>query len=213
MQKKLIYTFSFALYLLGSAMQVQAQYIDMEFGAKAGYARMNIVGDDDPEFRTRSGFALGFTFDFYMTNAFTFRPELVYVTKGSQTRTMIEGITVPVDLTFDVNYIEVPLLVKWTPLWLSKISPTLHAGPYVAYKTESRIRVEEVTSGISFSDPDDSIRSVDYGAAFGAGLDMQVNDSKVSIEGRYTWGRYNLISNPADPKYNGVFTATIGVTL
>lgn len=201
------------LVLLVSTPEAQAQYIDLQFGAKAGYAKMNIVGDDDPEFRTRNGFALGFTFDLYMTNTFTFRPELVYVTKGSQTRTMIEGISVPVDLTFEVNYLEVPLLVKWTPLWLSRTSPTLHAGPYVAYKTESRVRVQEITSGVSFSDPDDSIRAMDYGVAFGGGLDVKVRDSKLSFEGRYTWGRSNLISNPDDPKYNGVFTATVGVTL
>ncbi len=213
MRKGLILVTGCVLGLLSNAPHVQSQYIDMQFGAKAGYAQMNIVGDDDPDFQTRNGFTLGFTFDFYMTNALTFRPELLYVTKGSQTRTEVEGIRVPVDLTFEINYLEIPILVKWTPLWLNRVSPTLHAGPYLAYKTESRITIRETESGTSTSNSDNSIRSIDYGLAVGGGMDMKVSDSKLSLEGRYAWGRYNLISNPDDPKYNGVFTVTLGVTL
>ncbi len=183
----------------------------LQIGVKAGLAVTNFTGDPDTEWSSKVAFTGGFPFSFAVSRNLFLQPELLYVVKGATTTETVEGL--PLDLNFSITYIEIPGLVKYSVSPRSSISPIIKAGPVISWNIDSRVRFKVVGSELEFNEADDSIAALDYGVAFGGGVDVKWDLRTITFEARYTMGLTNLIDNDDDPKKNGVLTVTAGIGL
>lgn len=199
--------FGLALCLASSTLHAQK----IQVGAKAGLAIANFVGDRDTDFESKPTFVGGFPLSYPINRNLLLTPEIVYAAKGAKTTATIDNL--PLELNFSVIYLEFPLLAKYILSPRKKLSPIVTAGPVVSWNIDSRVRFRVVGSDNEFNEPDDSIKTMDYGVAIGAGVDFSWDLRRISVELRYTRGVSNLIDNPDDPKHNGVVSLTAGVGL
>ncbi len=68
---------------------------------------------------------------------FAIQPEAYYTMKGATDKMDFQGTTV--DLTYTLDYIEIPVLVKFLiPIQGSGVKPAIFAGPFFRYKYDSK---------------------------------------------------------------------------
>ncbi|MGA7303953.1 MAG: porin family protein [Rhodothermales bacterium] len=183
----------------------------IQLGAKAGFGIANFVGDKNTDFNSKVTFVGGFPFSYEVNRNLVFTPEIVYAQKGAEALATIDNV--PLELNFSVLYLEFPILAKYIFSPRRKITPIVTAGPVLSWNIDSRVRYNAVGSDTQFNEPDNSIKTLDYGVAVGGGVDFSWDLRRISIELRYTRGVTNLIDNKDDPKYNGVVALTAGIGL
>ncbi len=198
--------------ILAIFSELPAQQV--EVGIKGGYLNTKFVGDSDPVFNALSNTIGGVTFSFWVNHNVTVEAEVLYARKGSETRTGIdffnEGTEVLTDVSFGVNYIEVPVLGRWSLDPAKLISPTVHGGGYLGSLADSFVTYQAVSGGLSQRESDDSIKTLDYGVLAGVGVDLNIDFHTLRLDARYSRGLANLIDNNNDPKYTGQWTLTLG---
>jgi len=163
----------------------------VKFGATAGLNMASWSGSDATDTKGITGFAFG---GFVATpgDGLGFRGEALYSMKGA-TVTFLG-----VDISMKYNYLEFPLLGKYTFTTPGTIKPSIYAGPYVGFLLSSKAEANGNTSDISDQ------KGVDFGLAFGAGADFNVGNSTVGLIARYGLG-LTKINDKADLK-NGCFS-------
>ena len=165
----------------------------VSFGIKGGFAVSGIT--ETPEEweqakKMKPGLVLGLVMPYEWDNGFALQPELLYAEKGAGAN-LYEGY-VDVDVTLNVNYIEIPLLAKYTFRRDSSFRPNIFAGPFFAYSLSSELKasVGIFSAGIDFS----SLTHVtDWGAILGAGFAVKTKNGVVTFDARYTRGFTNVI--------------------
>ncbi len=180
-------------FALGPA-QLDAQGITI--GLKAGVNIADLAIDESGtsvSTDTRTVVALGPFVEFELGGIFSVQPELLYSQKGA-------SFSEPgIDLTFKLNYIEVPVLLKarLSPPG-SPVRPSVYAGPVVGL--ESKCEVEGSAEGVSANidcaefaelsegEVDIQTKSVDFGLALGFGVDIPAGPVVVVGDVRYTLG-------------------------
>lgn len=150
------------------------------FGIKGGINFSNLYAKDGADNKMLTGFNLGLFAKLPVSTTFAIQPELYYTTKGAQSTynsTFINGT-----FQYNFNYLEVPLL------FVLNITDhfNLHAGPYVAYMLNGKVKNNSNVNSIGF---DEKINTEDYnkfdaGFAAGAGIDL----GAVSLGARYSYG-------------------------
>jgi hypothetical protein len=105
------------------------------------------------------------------------------------------------------DYIEVPLLLK-IKIPLPVIQPFIFAGPTVGFKLNEKL----TSNGTEVPLTEALLKNNDYGAIFGAGLNLGRN---FMVDVRYSLGMQKVISTvqgEVQPDFkNGVWAATIGI--
>lgn len=137
---------------------------EVHIGVKAGVSIPNLVGGSDFEvtrdYRSRVDFNLGAIVDVGLTRRFSIQTGLEYAPQGGK-RNGIQPITSPLPglpppplgsyyfgdfkNTAKLNYLEVPVLFKYTWKRKSGPQPYLNAGPYFGYL----MKATQVTRGTS----------------------------------------------------------------
>lgn len=164
----------------------------------------------DPSFHT--GYAAGVGASFDLTPHVALAPEVLYVRKGAKlAAATVSPLGIP--LTFredlDLDYLEVPVLLRFTLPGAGPIRLRALAGPSFGLKVKESLR----TSGIvSLATDSDLLKSSDVGIALGAGAVLADGPAHWTLEGRYTFGVTNIsdFAVGGDVK-NGVFMALLGV--
>lgn len=137
---------------------------------------------------------------------FAFQPELLYAQKGFK--------EVDIDETGEMrfNYVEVPLLLRAQPTLKGRFLPNLIAGPTVAYNTGCDAVLREAGQDEVVADCDDApIRDIDFGLAFGGGVDMAVGKAFIVLDLRYTLGLSNIVDlSGANEIKNRAFSVMAG---
>ncbi|HOT69444.1 MAG TPA: porin family protein, partial [Candidatus Saccharicenans sp.] len=105
------------------------------------------------------------------------------------------------------DYLEIPLLIK-VKIPLPGIKPVVFAGPAVGFKLREKYEL----NGEELPLEEKILKNNDYGAIFGAGLDI---GRHFMIDVRYSLGLQKIITaveegTSPDVK-NGVWSATIGI--
>jgi len=181
--------------ILGAAKTSQAQL--SYYGVKGGTSFANISGDDvNFDTNTRVGIVLGAYAGLSFSDLpVTIQPEILYTQKGYKTEN--SGVT----STLKLNYIEVPILAKFSFETMGSVQPHVIAGPFVGINILS-----ESSSGGTTQDLD-SISSGEFGLAAGAG----VNVSGIDITARYDLGITQIFEDDVDAR-NGAIMITAGYT-
>lgn len=184
----------------------------MAYGLKAGVSLSHVnaqLFDTD----NRTGFVGGVYGTFDLSPMIGVQPELLYVRKGAKlfsTNVTIGGFTFgSVGSTLDVDYVEIPVLLRLSAPNPGPIDLRLLAGPVVSFKMAEKI---STTGLIGVSLDSDQVKTSDFGLAVGGAAAIKNGSLRVVAEGRYTFGLSNISDLPfgGDVK-NGAFYATLGL--
>ncbi|UCH95755.1 MAG: PorT family protein [Candidatus Aminicenantes bacterium] len=150
------------------------------FGIKAGlnFANLNSSGSLPPEFdwTNRTSFCAGAYLSIKLSDYFTVQPVVLFSRKGLK----VEQATTS---TFNLDFIEIPLLLKFTLSRGGLISPCLCVGPFAAFKLN-----DNITTGVGVP----PIKKFDYGIAFGGGFDIKLGGNTLELKTLYTMGLKNI---------------------
>jgi len=184
----------------------------MAYGLKAGVSLSHVnaqLFDTD----NRTGFVGGVYGTFDLSPMIGVQPELLYVRKGAKlfsTNVTIGGFTFgSVGSTLDVDYVEIPVLLRISAPNPGPIDLRLLAGPVMSIKVAEKI---STTGLIGVSLDSDQVKTSDFGLAVGGAAAIKNGSLRVVAEGRYTFGLSNISDLPfgGDVK-NGAFYATLGL--
>ena len=190
----------------GLAAMPQPASADIRFGIKAGGNMAKPTGADarDPlaTLQSRVGFMGGIFLSVELSRVLSIQSEVLYTMKGA---TYIANDDTYTDKLY-ADYIEVPMLFKLripTPV----VQPFIFGGPTVGFKLQEKL----MSNGEEVPLTEALFKNNDYGAIFGAGLNLGRN---FMVDIRYSLGMQRVLAvfGGAQPDYkNGVWSATIGI--
>jgi hypothetical protein len=206
------FVFSILLILAIAPGAVSRARAETAFGVKGGLVLSHVTADlFDTDNRT--GFVGGVYGAFDVSPNFGVQPELLFVRKGAKlfsTDVTIGGITFGrVGTSLDVDYLEVPVLLRLSLPTADPVEARLLAGPVASFKVGEQLS----TSGLIGVKLDtDQVKTSDFGLAVGGAVAVRNGSMDVVAEGRYTFGLSNISDLPfgGDVK-NGAFYATLGL--
>lgn len=179
------------------ASQAQAQGVT--YGLKAGLNLADVAfktsETDMPDFKSQMGFVEGIFVNFKL-GPVTIQPELLYSQRGTKWNEYT-GEDAVVTGHMRLNYIEVPVLVKYSFL-SGPAKPFILAGPSIAFLMKSAWGID-----VDYTDPasmdynyaydfKDYLKKTDFAGVFGIGVDYKLPKFVVSLEARYYLGFTNV---------------------
>ncbi len=180
---------------------------DVQFGLKAGgnMARPTGIDAQDPTatLKEKVGFNAGVFLALNFGKVVSLQWEVLYTMKGATYVALDNSYT---DKLY-ADYIEVPVLLK-LKLPLAVVQPFVFAGPSVGFKLKEKL----TSNGQQIPLTESLLKNNDYGAIFGAGLNLGPN---FMVDLRYSLGMQKVISTvqgQVQPDFrNGVWSASIGI--
>ena len=184
-------------------------FSDFEFGLKAGVCFAQHVGTEerDAEYTVsstwRKGWAAGVFLAFPVTSRLSMQQEVLYVQKGSRQDIGVEILEIPtvMDVTYDMDYIEIPVLLRFT--WLRREHHRFYsvAGTAMSLKVRDRYRLEgEVSDGeevipLSADSDMSEVDMFDFSFVYGFGWELPLLGQRCLAEYRFTMG-WNTLAMP-----------------
>ena len=182
---------------------------DFEFGFKTGISLAQHVGTEerDAEYTVsstwRKGFAAGVFLAFPVTSRLSMQQEVLYVQKGSRQDIGVEILDIPtiLDVTYEMDYIEIPVLLKFA--WLKRNHREFYsfAGTAMSLKVRDRYNLEgEVTDGeevipLSADSDMSEVEMFDFSFVYGFGLEFLLFGRTVLAEYRFAMS-WNTLAMP-----------------
>lgn len=178
--KKLVVVLS-VIFTLFVTFSLQAQ-IKVGVGGGLNFSSVNI-DYEEVEPTTQTNFVFGGLLELPVYKNVSLQLYPSYIRKGADFK--LQGN--PLDWIFELNYVELPLLLKVN---FGSNYPYLCAGPAVGYLLDAELRTE--VDGIKFTgDLKDLTEEFDYGVSFGAGFEKSLGFGNFFFEARYTLGLNN----------------------
>ncbi|MGO4770622.1 porin family protein [Flavobacterium sp. W22_SRS_FK3] len=180
MQSNFLYALTiFMTATFGSLSAQNSTVVGPEFGIKGGVNMSNLYSDSDEinDENVLWGFNAGVYAAFPIADNVFIQPEILYTTKGAEldyNYAGIEGTS-----KFKLNYIEVPLLVRFN---LTE-NFNIHVGGYASYLVNAKTKGEGDVEFDEEFDADDFER-FDAGLSAGVGVDF----NPISVGLRYNYG-------------------------
>ena len=185
--------------------------------AGANYAK---VSQDPPStdatFDYHAGLVAGGFVGVQVSDVFSVEPQALYSVKGANVKGT--GAASSATATIKLNYLEIPLLGKfWIPTSNKQVQAFLFAGPEFEYLVSCKVEGAAfgITSAQDCDKPpaDIKVKSTDFGATAGGGLEFHAGQQVVRIDARYTYGFTNISDDATDKSTvkNRAFMATVGV--
>ena len=198
--KKHVVSILTILALLLMVGQADAQ-LSFNKGVKVGYQSSNLEIDsnDLSNLTSRAGFTAGGFLELDLLGPLDFQAELLYSQKGTGFELMQE------DVDLRLNYLEVPVLAKFTLLKLPVVSFNIQGGMYWA----SKLGEDFEPSTFNYF-PDDFFKNSDTGFTVGVGTKFNLALVKVLVDARYSKGTAD-ISEENPEVQNQAFLLTAGV--
>jgi len=182
------------LLLLAATVSAESQ---VKFGIKAGATMANMSGDGwdqlaeidtvSIEKKSLMGMAAGLFVEYPLgASGVSLQPEILYVTKGSKGEVTVDGTTFTRKLKND--YIEIPVLVKYSFTTAGSASPFMFVGPVAAFNIASKVQDKNPPDEPGYGDFDiENATSLDLCLTIGAGLGLAMGQSgKLTFDLRYT---------------------------
>jgi hypothetical protein len=183
--------------LIGTSGALEAT-VEFRFGIQGGFSLTNHwstkekSGNYTVESSIKDGFAAGGLATVRISNLFSLEGDVLFVKKGSNQTITVPGFPYgPIEVTYHLNYVEIPFLLRTHLFPKAKIQPTLAVGPYVAFLTSKKYVYQIIVVGTQEKEIE-GIKSTDYGIAFGTGLEIPANIIHLRIDYRYSMGFVDL---------------------
>jgi hypothetical protein len=146
-------------------------------GVKGGLAISKATGEEDSAAGWLTAWSAGGFVSVPLAKSVFFQPEVLYTRKGIR---FDEGGTTA---KFHLDYVEIPLLLRYSSSPSRGVGFDLFGGFAPAIRTRARLIMEGESADVS-----DSLKSWDAGVVVGAG----VHGARVSGEVRWTEGLVNV---------------------
>lgn len=168
---------------------------EISYGAKVGVSASNITqtpAEWEPDKSFKAGFTGGLFLNYAFNESFSIQPELLYTQKGFKSNLFAYEDIISVDLTAKFDYIELPVLAKYTFVPEKQFRPCIFAGPCFAYTLASELGVSALifTAEIDFSD---LTHVTDFGFVAGGGFDYSLGPGMLVFDARFQYGFTNVI--------------------
>ncbi|UCC83373.1 MAG: PorT family protein [Gemmatimonadota bacterium] len=176
-----VFRIALALVLMVGITSAATAQVTIAIGPKAGVNFADFTGDDAEGIDMRTSFAFGAAADITISDMFSIMPEAYYSMQGAEED----------PVTWELDYIRVPILVKLTIPTEGNISPYVFAGPDLGFKARCKISNSET---IDCDDvPDSEVKSFDYGITGGAGVGFALGSGMLNINARYSLGLADVV--------------------
>lgn len=176
------------------------------FGIRAGLNVASLTGEDDmDDYGSKLGFHVGAMMQYPMSGNFILQPELLYTMKGGTFELEFLGKN---EITGTVNYIEMPLLVKYNvEMPTIKIQP--YIGASIGYLLIAEIENKKTVLGVTTTTTDDVIDDMEtLEAGLNLGADVIVMQNFM-LGLRYNMGLTEIVKK--DTKFkNNVIMVNLG---
>lgn len=179
-------------------------------GVIAGGTFSQLHGASDIKAKNRNGTMFGASL-LLPTPAFALQPELLFTNKGSEFD--LGGVGTR---TVSLDYLEIPVLVRFDAAPSSALNPHLYVGPSVGFNVGCTVTLSGAGVPDSKSDckRDTFLKpaTVDWSGVVGAGVDLSLGGFGLTGGARYGVGLSNINTNSAgDHLRNGTLTIYAGV--
>jgi hypothetical protein len=176
-----------ALLMLLFNLPTNAQHrIGVVGGLNFADAEVEIAGQP-ADVSSRTLFGLGGIVDLRLSKNFGLQLEPMYLQKGGASTDIQPGV----EFRLKSSYVELPIFFKAE--FGNTVRPYLMAGPSVAILLQADLEAE-LGDIIFKGDAKNATESVDFAAAFGAGVNYPLGRSAIFLEARYFLGFTNNIS-------------------
>ena len=172
-------------------------------GVLGGLNLSTLAGNDISDASNRTGFQAGLFLTLHMNQAWSIEPEALYTQQGASAG----------GETAKMNYLQVPVLLRWDMMAKNPVHPFFIAGPAAAFQ----VGCDLSASGQSASCDDLSQageapqkKTFDVLGVAGAGLGFNVGATQMSVGARYSYG-FSDAFQASDIK-NRYFSILLGLT-
>ncbi len=201
-----------ALAVVLAMLTAAPAHAGLALGIKGGIS-VSQVNADLFTTENRTGFVGGAYAAFDLGPSLAIQPELLFVRKGA--KLFSQGVSIggidlgDVETTLDVDYVEIPVLLRLSLPMAGPVGLRLLAGPVADIKVSEKTSLGGL---ISYSFNSDQIKNADYGIAAGGAVAIQTASVRLVGEGRYTFGLTNISDLPfgGDVKNRSIY-ATAGL--
>ena len=191
--KKIVIALMCTILATGAAMAQEK----FTFGPKIGVDYTHYWGEN-VEHGGHLNYQAGVFMEYRFTSKFSIAPEVVFAAQGGKYdfKRNIEGIDVELKETDHVNYINVPVMLKYY------VAPALSIdfGPQVGFNVYSKNTIEGKVEKLKEKETTDMkkyTKTVDFG--LGLGLTYNITE-EVFIQARYTMGLTKVFNLDDDSK-------------
>ncbi|MCA1801194.1 MAG: PorT family protein [Rhodothermaceae bacterium] len=176
------------------------------YGFRIGIHMADIQVEDDEfsdSYGNRFGPAVGAFVSIPLNESISVRPELWYLRKGAEASfdLFFFGEDLSFESTFQFDYVEVPILISYTPRTGGKALPNLFAGPSVGSLTSAKYKIEAAGESESASIKS-NLKSTDISLIFGGGLDFGLGSRSLVVDIRYMLGLSNILKSPIEDDFD-----------
>lgn len=183
---------------------------ELSFGLKGGMITSNVTGvpdewSDSQDYRT--GFTGGVLLNYAFDDEFSVQPELLYVPKGVGASYDVGGLF-RVGADANLDFLELPVLVKYTFSTGGKIRPCIFVGPSIGVSVNSDLDLSAGWLSTSV-DISDYTGDTDFGVVADAGIGYETSRGLLTFDARYQRGFTNVLED-AEFEFEGE-TYTINV--
>ena len=189
--------------LIAVAIVSMSAMAQVQFGAKVGVDMTNFWGEN-AEHGMKPSYQAGLVMEYKFNPHFAIAPEVVFASQGGKFKAVevsMFGIDVDKKVTFNTNYINVPVMFKYYT------SPTfsIDFGPQVGFNVYSKVSVEDVDKAYDLKD---NTKSVDFGLGLGGTYNLTDN---AFVQARYTMGLTKVFEGDLNKEKNGNIQLAFGM--
>ncbi len=172
----------------------------VRFGIRSGFNSASFVGsavdDFNWTFDRRVDFAMGGLLRWSFADRLALQSELLLTRKGVEwTRT--EVLLGDLNYLMRLDYIEIPVLVRYAFADSGKFIPSIMVGPTVGFNVLAKVEADkgELVDGLDV----DNAASVDFGLAVEGAVDIQMTKYTLVLGLRYGMGLTNPFEDATTP--------------
>jgi len=181
--------------LVSLAVTAAADAGEMSFGFKGGLMMANVTGvpDEWEDVQTwRNSMCGGIFLNYAFDEALSIQPELLYMPKG--VGVSLDYASLAADATAAMDFIELPVLLKYTFRSGSGLRPCIFAGPSIAFAVDSKLDIDIwwFSTDIDISD---YTNDTDFSLVAGAGVGYETKYGILTFDARFQRGFANVMED------------------
>lgn len=189
--------------LIAAAIVSMSAMAQVQFGGKVGFDMTNFWGED-VEHGMKPSFQAGLVMEYKFSPRFAIAPEVVFASQGGKFKAIemnLFGLDVSKNVTFNTNYINVPVMLKYY------VSPafSIDFGPQVGFNVYSKVSVEGYDKAYDLKD---NTKGVDFGLGLGGTYNLTEN---AFVQARYTMGMTKVFDGDYNKEKNGNIQIAFGM--
>ena len=189
--------------LIAAAIVTVSAMAQVQFGVKVGVDATNFWGEN-VEHGMKPSYQAGLVMEYKFSPKFAIAPEAVFASQGGKFKAIdmnLFGYDISKEVTFNTNYINVPVMLKYyaTPAF------SIDFGPQVGFNVYSKYSIEDVDKAVDLKD---ATKAVDFGLGLGGTYNLT---DKAFVQARYTLGLTKVFEGDYNKEKNGNVQLAFGM--